>query len=164
MVFVTAIKGRDGVKDEFSKEKIAIMFFESQCALGEPNLNLAEKLAFLVCDKVNAKFSKEVPAEKLEEIIKEILTSEGQNDLLLAYLLQKATSNTQQSNSEIRDAVFRHILGFSDSENIQTRFAGILGNSIGFKVTSMRKPIKKFLNTSKRVYFTQAPPYSRGLH
>lgn len=163
MVFVTTIKGRDGVKDEFSKEKIAIMFFESQCALGEPNLNLAEKLAFLVCDKVNAKFSKEVPAEKLEEIIKETLTSEGQNDLLLAYLLQKATSNTQQSNSEIRDAVFRYILGLSDSENIQTRLACILGQLNRLQSNQHEKTNKKIFEYLKEGVFYPSTCILKGL-
>ena len=125
MVFVNTIKQQNGETEEFSKEKIAIMLFENMCNLGEPNLNLAEKLAFLIYDKVNAKFSKEITFEKLDEIIKETLHQENQKDLLQAYIFKKNKPETALPDSELKDIIFKQILNIDESDNLSTKLLNI---------------------------------------
>jgi len=125
MVFVNTLKKQNGETEEFSKEKVAIMLFENLCNLGEPNLNLAEKLAFLICDKVNAKFSKEIPQEKLDEIIKETLHQENQKELLQAYIFKKNKPEATQADSELKDLILKQILNIDESDSLSTKLINI---------------------------------------
>lgn len=125
MSFVTTIIHKNGETEEFSKEKTAIALFEIMCNIGEPNLTLAEKLAFLICDKVNAKFSKEIPLEKLDELIKDTLLKESQTDLLQAYILRKTKPETQFTDTELKDKVLKYILNLNDTDNISTKLITI---------------------------------------
>jgi len=125
MVFVTTITHKSGELEEFSKEKIAILLFENMCNIGEPNLNLAEKLAFLIFDKVNAKFSKEISQDKLDELIKEILLKENQTDLLQAYILKKNKFEINITDTEVKDKILKEILNIQDIENTSAKLISI---------------------------------------
>jgi len=145
MVFVNTIKNKNGETEEFSKEKITITLFENMCNIGEPNLNLAEKLAFLICDKVNAKFSKEISYEKLDEIIKETLHQENQIDLLQAHIFKKNKPEITQTDSELKDLILKRILNVSDSDSLSTKLINI-HNHIN-KLQS-----NQFEKTNKRIF------------
>jgi len=125
MVFVNTIKNKTGETEEFSKEKIAIMLFENMCNLGEPNLNLAEKLAFLIYDKVNAKYSKEIPHDKLDEIIKETLHQENQGELLQAYIFKKNKPEITQQDSELKEIILKQIINIDESDSLSTKLVTI---------------------------------------
>ncbi len=125
MPFVNTITHKSGETEEFSKEKTAIALFEIMCNIGEPNLNLAEKLAFLIYDKVNAKFSKEISKEKLEELIKETLLKENQTELLQAYILKRNKLETPTNDSEIKKHILKEILNLSDSDNVSATLISI---------------------------------------
>ncbi len=125
MVFVNTIKNKNGETEEFSKERLAIMLFENMCNLGEPNLNLAEKLAFLIYDKVNAKFSKEILQEKLDEIIKETLHQENQGELLQAYIFKKNKPEIAQADSELKEIILKQIINIDESDNLSTKLVNI---------------------------------------
>ncbi len=125
MVFVNTIKNKNGETEEFSKERLAIMLFENMCNLGEPNLNLAEKLAFLIYDKVNAKFSKEILQEKLDEIIKETLHQENQGELLQAYIFKKNKPEAAQADSELKEIILKQIINIDESDNLSTKLVNI---------------------------------------
>ena len=125
MVFVNTIKNKTGEAEEFSKEKIAIMLFENMCNLGEPNLNLAEKLAFLIYDKVNAKYSKEIPHDKLDEIIKETLHQENQGELLQAYIFKKNKPEITQQDSELKGIILKQIINIDESDSLSTKLVTI---------------------------------------
>ncbi len=125
MVFVNTIKNKTGETEEFSKEKIAIMLFENMCNLGEPNLNLAEKLAFLIYDKVNAKYSKEIPHDKLDEIIKETLHQENQGELLQAYIFKKNKPEIAQPDSELKEIILKQIINIDESDSLSTKLVTI---------------------------------------
>lgn len=143
MVFVTTITQKNGEPEEFSKEKTAILLFEIMCNIGEPNLTLAEKLAFLIFDKVNAKFSKEIPAEKLEEIIKDILLQENQTDLLQAFILRKNKPTATQADSELKDKILKGILNLEDSENVSAKLIFINSQINKLQNNSFEKLNKK---------------------
>lgn len=127
MAFVTTITHKSEESEEFSKEKMVISLFEIMCNIGEPNLNLAEKLAFLISDKVNAKFSKEIPFDKLDELIKDTLLKENQTDLLQAYILRKNKSEIQYTDTELKDKILKGILNLNDTDNVSAKL--ILINS-----------------------------------
>lgn len=125
MSYVTTITHKNGETEEFSKEKTAISLFEIMCNIGEPNLNLAEKLAFLIFDKVNAKFSKEIPMDKLDELIKDTLLKENQTDLLQAYILRKTKPEAQFIDTELKNKILKGILNLNDTDNVSTKLISI---------------------------------------
>lgn len=120
MVFVNTIINNQNQKETFSKEKITILLFEHMCIIGSPNLNLAEKLSFLIVDKVNANFSETITFEKLDEIIKEVLFKENQKDLLQAYIFKKSKPDHSLIDQELKENVLKYILNLDDSENISS--------------------------------------------
>lgn len=145
MAFVTTITHKNGETEEFSKEKIAISLFEIMCNVGEPNLTLAEKLAFLICDKVNAKFSKEIPIAKLDELIKDTLLKENQTDLLQTYILRKAKPETQFIDTELKDKVLKSILNLNDTDNVSTKLI-----SINSEINKLQK--NQFEKLNKKIF------------
>ena len=120
MVFVNTIINNSNEKEIFSKEKLTILLFENMCTIGSPNLNLAEKLSFLIVDKVNASFSESISFEQLDDIIKEVLFKENQKDLLQAYIFKKSKPDHSLIDQELKENILKFLLNLNDSENISS--------------------------------------------
>ncbi|HOZ35707.1 MAG TPA: ATP cone domain-containing protein [archaeon] len=163
MVFVNTVIQKNGETEEFSKEKIAIMLFETMCNYGDPNLNLAEKLAFLIFDKVNAKYSKEIPFEKLDEIIKEILHQENQADLLQAYIFKKATPDTIPSDSEIKELILKLILNIQETDSLPTKLLNIQAHLNKLQNNQHEKTNKKIFEYIREGVFYPSSTFLRDI-
>jgi len=125
MVFVHTIISKLGEKEIFSKEKLTIMLFEHMCNIGNPNLTLAEKLAFLIVDKINANFSENVSYDKLDDVIKDVLLKENQTELLQAYIFKKSKPDQSLVDTELKEKMLKNILNLDDHENLSTKLINL---------------------------------------
>lgn len=164
MVFVDTLKLTNGETEKFSKEKVAIMLFENMCNLGEPNLNLSEKLAFLICDRVNAKFSKEITFEKYDEIIKEILHQENQISLLEAYIFKKNKPETPQIDEELKNIIFKMLLNLDEVVSPVTKLINIHSTLNSLQNNQFEKLNKKIFEYIRAGNFYPSSTFLREIN
>ncbi|MFA5745352.1 MAG: hypothetical protein WCX82_04240 [archaeon] len=153
MTFVNTILHKSGEKEELSKEKTTIMLFETMCNIGEPNLNLAEKLAFLIIDKVNAKHSESISFENYEGIIKDTLLKEAQTELLQSYILKKSKPDQSLIDSELKDRILKNILNIEDADSASSKLIAINTQINKLQNNQSEKLNKKIFDYIREGYF-----------
>lgn len=163
MAFVDTLINKKGEKETFSKEKITIVLFENLCNIGEPNLNLSEKLAFLICDKVNSKFSKEITFEALDEVIKEILHKENQIDLLQAYIFKKNKPAVENIDDKLKSLVLKQILNIEESDNLSAKLINVHSHINSLQKNQHEKINKKIFEYIREGVFYPSSTFLREI-
>lgn len=87
---VSHIRKREGRLDSFNQVKISDAIFKAIKATGGTNRRIAESLAVKVTLILDERFSKKIPSvEEIQDIVEEVLISEGQAKVAKAYILYR---------------------------------------------------------------------------
>lgn len=111
--------------ESFSLEKLTISLFELTYLIGEPNIELCEKISKSVFEKIEQKKQASLSKEELEEYIKEILLEKNKN-LHEIYVTRHKKKDTQTQHI-IKEKMFVSFLnletGFDNPFNLKQRFS-----------------------------------------
>ncbi len=162
MILMTEIKiiSKDNDVQTFSLEKLIINMFELTYTIGEPNIELSEKISKTIFESLLSLKKEEVDVDKLDEIIKENLKKTNTN-LYNAYISrhkqkEKTTQNLLKSRlllnllGDQRSKDFYDILKSKFSKNLKNTQKIIEYIDKGYFYPSTNV----FLNTNNSYYYS----------
>jgi ribonucleotide reductase alpha subunit len=114
----TIILKKNNEQDIFSIEKLTISFFKLTYLIGEPNLELSEKLAKTIQESLSKRRIEQITINKFTEEIKELLLDRKHVNLYNAFIT-KNTKKEIKSHNILRDKVLSYLFNNTNyAENI----------------------------------------------
>ena len=115
---IKKIVKRDGRVVTFNMDKITNAIFKAAQAVGGDDYHEAERLAELVCDMLEEKYSKDTPTvEQVQDVVEYILSEEGHTRTAKNYILYRANRNKRREMNTMLMDVYKDLTYKSAKDN-----------------------------------------------